>query len=180
MSRSWAFVTREADWVWQWKIQKQFHDLISRVPSATNHKLDFIYIFIFEYIGTTRHQKQGCLTSYGNFVHKLVLSVIVQVQSGSVLPAVLAASGSAVADGIVLTVIQAVQTKLNQDNFLLVCGEEGAGPYWTLTDNERWLRVTLESIQTLFSTFCFTVGLILKLIKVVFLAFTKKSIMKKQ
>ena len=78
---------------------------------------------------STRHQKQWCLTIYSNVVHKLVLSVIVRVQSGSVFPAVLAASGSAAADGIVLTVRQAVQTKLNQDNFLLVCGEEGAGPY---------------------------------------------------
>lgn len=48
-----------------------------------------------------------------------------------VYPAVLAGSGSvAAAGGIVLTVRQAVQTKLNEDNFLLVSGE-GAGPCHT-------------------------------------------------
>lgn len=42
-----------------------------------------------------------------------------------VYPAVLAGSGSAAADGIVLTVRQSVQTKLNQDNFLLISEDEG-------------------------------------------------------
>lgn len=112
----------------------------------TTNWLLFIYSYI-QHMDSTKHQKQWCLTIYSNVVHKLVLSVIVRVQSGSVFPAVLAASGSAAADGIVLTVRQAVQTKLNQDNFLLVCGEEGAGPYWTLSDKERRLRLALESIQ---------------------------------
>lgn len=44
-----------------------------------------------------------------------------------VYPAVLAGSGSAAADGIVLTVRQSVQTKLNQDNFLLLSEEEEGG-----------------------------------------------------
>lgn len=60
-----------------------------------------------------------------------------------VYPAVLAGSDSAAADGIVLTVRHAVQTKLNQDNFLLLSGAEGAGPYRTLT-KERRPRLTSE------------------------------------
>lgn len=44
-----------------------------------------------------------------------------------VYPAVLAAPGSVATDGIVLTVRQAVQTKLNQENFLWLSREEGAG-----------------------------------------------------
>lgn len=118
------FDTREAEWAWQWKIQKQFHDFISRgLPpphniSATNHKQHhlFIYVTIFSYMSSSRHQKLRCPTSSGifrNFVHKPLICVIVWPH-----PAVLAASDFAATNGIVLTVRQAVQTKLNQDNFL--------------------------------------------------------------
>lgn len=78
-----------------------------------------------------------------------------------VYPAVLAASGSTTADGIVLTARQAVQTKLNQDNFLLVSAAAGAGPYCIFTDNPSTLSTTCclfwHSDASIVSYICFNV-----------------------
>lgn len=77
-----AFDTRGAEWAWQWKIQKQFCDLISRdTPppsislnsSATNHKRPqlFIHLTAVTSVSDGRHQKQSCSTSSGVFPNSL-------------------------------------------------------------------------------------------------------------
>ena len=88
-----------------------FH--LTSLQQPTNRAFFFIY---------TLEYNQKRLTSYGISHNACPLCYCLSPVWLCVVvyPAVLAGSGSAAADGIVLTVRQAMQTKLNQDNFLLV------------------------------------------------------------
>lgn len=107
--------------------------------SATNCKLASI-LFIGINLCTWKTMTPALCSILHNCVHTSLN--MYDLWLSALWPPVLAASGSAAADGIVLTVKQAVQTKLNQDNFLLVSGAAGARPHCTFTDKVSWPRLT--------------------------------------
>lgn len=114
--------------------------------SATNCKLaSLLFIGINHY--TWKTMTPALCSILYNCVHTSLNMYDLVCRLSALWPPVLAASGSAAADGIVLTVKQAVQTKLNQDNFLLVSGAAGAGPYCTFTDKVSWPRLSPSTLS---------------------------------
>lgn len=125
------------------KSKKQFydfisHDFISHLCSKLQTRATYLYLTAFAPADMKRKKQKAVVVLYIT-LYTVLSSVLLYdlVRLYVVYPAVLAA-----ADGIVLTDRQATQTKLNQDNFLLVSGGGGgAGPHWTFTDKDRQPRL---------------------------------------
>lgn len=127
------------------KFQESPESFLFKV-SATNCKLaSLLFIGINHY--TWKRMTPALSSILYNCVHTSLNMYDLVCRLSALWPPVLAASGSAAADGIVLTVKKAVQTKLNQDNFLLVSGAAGAGPYCTFTDKVSWPRLSPSTLS---------------------------------
>lgn len=127
------------------KFQESPESFLFKV-SATNCKLaSLLFIGINHY--TWKRMTPALCSILYNCVHTSLNMYDLVCRLSALWPPVLAASGSAAADGIVLTVKKAVQTKLNQDNFLLVSGAAGAGPYCTFTDKVSWPRLSPSTLS---------------------------------